>query len=539
MKLFFRRFLLWALCVCTLVGFCVSAAADEEKAKDISDDVTISCTGYEDLAFLTNGDLTDYVKSTGSCTMKIKSSEANISSLYLLFNLEYGEYVITNEATGATFTAGTNDFLHEYIDLAEAFGGPVQSISIRFGNGIVRLSEVCCFTQGQTPDFVQKWERPLDSGADIMLLSTHGDDEQLFFAGLFPLYAAERDYQVQVVYFTNHRTNTYKRTHEMLNGMWATGVKYYPVFGEFEDFLRETMSATYAEYEALGRTKEEMLGFVVEQLRRFKPQVVIGHDFKGEYSHGMHMVYTDLLVQALDITNDPTAYPELADKYGLWDVPKTYIHLYNKNPIVIDYDVPLESFDGMTAFEVTQKIGYPCHESQQFTWFTKWINGKNVKITKATQIKTYNPCHFGLYRSTVGEDVLKNDFMENITPYAELHRIEAERLEQERLEQERLEQERLEQERIEQERLEKERLEQERIEQERLEKERLEQEKLEQERREKERIKQEQLAAQRKKQLKGLLLIITMILCLVVAVLLLIPKKRRRKKRGGKYSKKR
>ena len=31
MKLFFRRFFLWALCVCTLVGFCVSAAADEEK----------------------------------------------------------------------------------------------------------------------------------------------------------------------------------------------------------------------------------------------------------------------------------------------------------------------------------------------------------------------------------------------------------------------------------------------------------------------------------------------------------------------------
>ena len=135
----------------------------------------------------------------------------------------------------------------------------------------------------------------------------------------------------------------------------------------------------------------------------------------------------------------------------------------------------------MTAFEVTQKLGYPCHESQQYTWFTKWINWVNMSvggtpITKATQIVDNNPCKFGLYRSTVGEDVLKNDFLENIVTYAEQERLEQERLEQERLEQERLEQERLEQERLEQERLEQERLEQERLEQERLEQERLEQE---------------------------------------------------------------
>ena len=521
MKQLFRLFSSF-LCTLILIGLCAAAAAAETEATDLRKQLSIKGDGYGSFRFLTDGDLESYEKSSGSCTLKLESPEANIASLYLLFNLEYGEYTITDNASGQTLTAGSYGFLHEYLDLAAAFGGPVQSVTITFDKGVVRLSEICAFTAGQLPDFVQQWEPPLDSGADLMLLSTHGDDDQLFFAGLFPLYAAERGYQVQVVYMTDHRNLTYKRTHEMLNGMWATGVKYYPVFGEFDDFLIESLKGTYARYKELGHSKEELLGFVVEQLRRFKPQVVVAHDFNGEYGHGMHMVYTDLLVQALDIIQDPEAYPELAQQYGLWEVPKTYIHLYEENPIVIDYDVPLESFDGMTAFQVTQKYGYPCHKSQQYTWFTGWLNGKSTPITKASEIKTHNPTRFGLYRSTVGADVLKNDFMENITPYAELHRLEQERLEQERLEQERLEQERLEQERLEQERLEQERLEQEKQEQ--------EQEKPKPEQ------NPQQNAAQSNRKRKLILLMAGMAACAVCIVILLIPPK---KNRRGKFSKKR
>ena len=529
MKATFRRFSVILICICVFLGLCISAGAEETEARDISQEVTVSGNGFSSFRFLTNGDDTRYEKSSGSCTLNIESPEANIASLYLMFNLEYGEYTITNNDTGATCTAGTYGFLHEYVDLVEAFGAPVQSLSISFASGVVRLSEIYCFTEGQLPDFVQQWEPPLDGKADLLLLASHGDDDQLFFAGLFPLYAAERGYAVQVVYLTDHRNTTFKRAHEMINGLWQTGVRNYPVFGSFADLYSESMSVAYSKYSSLGYSKDELVGFVVEQLRRFKPQVVVGHDFNGEYGHGMHMLYTDLLVKALDVVNDASAYPELAEKYGLWEVSKTYIHLYEENPIVIDYDVPLESFNGMTAFQATQTYGYPCHKSQQYTWFTDWLNGKSNEITLATQIKTYNPGHFGLYRSTVGEDVLKNDFMENIISYAEQARLEAERLEQERLEAERLEQERLEAERLEQERLEQERLEAERLEAERLEAERLEGERLEQER-------LEQENAKRQRTMIGILLLGGMFLCLVSIVLIMIFNK---KNRRGKFSKKR
>ena len=456
--------------LCLLLPICSVSASKVLPAEDLRQSTTISGTGYGSFGFLKDNDIDTYKKSDESASI-VMENESGIGSLYLLFHLEYGDYTVTDNTTGAKITAGESGFLHEFIDLEAAFGVCPTSVTLDFSNGSVRLSEIYTFSAGFAPDYVQQWTAPLEANTDLLLLATHGDDDQLFFAGLLPYYAGELGCRVQVAYLTDHRNLTYTRTHEMLNGLWAVGVRAYPVFGDFDDFRIDSLEGTYGEYQRLGVSKEELLEFVVTQLRRFRPLAVVGHDINGEYGHGMHMVYTDLLIQAVEISNDAAAFPTSAEQYGLWDVPKTYLHLYEENPIVIDYDTPLNHFDGMTAFEVTQKLGYPCHKSQQYTWFTGWINGKSNQITKATEIATYNPCNFGLYRSAVGEDVAKNDFLENLTTYAEQERLEQERLEQERLEQERLEQERLEQERLEQERLEQERLEAERLEKERQEKE--------------------------------------------------------------------
>lgn len=467
MSISVRRLLAVALVLVAMTVLSPAAFAEDNAARDITRECTVTAEGFADPSFLSNDDTSVYRTSNGDASVTLTHPEG-IGALYILFDLEYGEYTVINNDDGTTAAAGKYNFLHEYIDLQALFGTLPHSVTLQFHNGSVRLSEIYALSAGTAPDFVQTWGTPLDGKADIVLFAAHGDDDQLFFAGLMPCYAQERGYALQVVYMTDHRNLTNARTHEMLNGLWAVGVRAYPVFGDFEDFRIDDLEESYIEYENYGRSREELLSFVVEQIRRFRPQVAIGHDLMGEYGHGMHMIYADLLTKALDLTNDPALFSDSAQEYGVWDVPKTYLHLYGENPIVLDYDIPLASFDGMTAFEVSQKLGYPCHQSQQWTWFTDWINGKDgAAITKATEIETYSPCLFGLYRSTVGADVQKNDFMENIVSYQEQERLEQERLEQERLEQERLEQERLEQERLEQERLEQERLEQEKREQER------------------------------------------------------------------------
>lgn len=417
-----RTLMSLALIVLLLLPYCpVSALVSTETApaNDLTASTAITGTGYDSFSFLQDGNASTYRTSSGNARITLENPKG-IGSLYLMFDLEYGSYTITDNKSGFTVTAGTYGILHEFIDLYSLLGACPTSVTLHFDSGSVRLSEIYTFSYGQTPDFVQKWQAPLENGADIVLFSTHSDDDQLFFAGLVPLYAGEKKCRVQVVLMTDHREGPYAtnlRTHEVINGLWAAGLTAYPVFGQFVDYRIDSLEGMYAYYEKQGTTREDLMNFMVTQLRRFKPQVAITHDINGEYGHGMHRIYADLLINALDITNDPAQYPDSAEKYGTWDVPKAYLHLYSKNRIVIDYDTPLDRFDGMTAFQVSQKLGYPCHKTQQHTWFTTWINGSAGQITKATQITSYNPSCFGLYRSTVGEDVEKNDFLENITPY--------------------------------------------------------------------------------------------------------------------------
>ena len=449
----FKRLLACAAAIMLLLTVLAPAASAEgEAAKAVK--LRISGSGYNNFGFLTDGNIDRYYSSGNGCTANLESDTA-FSSLYLMFDLEYGEYTIVDNTNGLSYTAGQYSMLHEYVKLEK----PTNSVTLQFQNGNVWLSEITAYTEGTLPENVQIWNPPHDGQTDLMLMATHGDDDQLFFAGLLPLYAAERGYNVQVVYMTDHRNMTKERTHEMLNGLWGVGVDAYPVFGPFIDFRLDSLEDTYYQYKQLGTTKEEMQTYVVENLRRFKPKVVVGHDFEGEYGHGMHMVYTDLLVNSLDVITDASKFPQSAEKYGTWEVQKTYIHLYEENPIVIDYDSPLESFDGLTAFQVTQQRGFTCHKSQhKWQQFMGYLYGYNNEIKTAKQIEEDSPCEFGLYRTTVGPDVACNDFMENISSYSEIARQEAERLEQERLEAERLEQDRLDAEQKEKERLEQERL---------------------------------------------------------------------------------
>lgn len=426
-----KRILSMLLCLCLTTGLLpLGAKAEDALAEDISGvDLVTEIEGFPSKNALFDGKLLSGKATAGNASVTLEH-EAGIGSLYFLFDIPYGLYTVTNNDTGEIHVAGLGGFLHEFVDLTDAFGSAPTSVTVNFADGSVKLYELYVYTAGQVPESVQKWQTPADGQTDLVLFSTHGDDEQLFFAGVLPYYAKEMGYQVQVVYLTDHRQDDPHRIHEMLNGLWAVGVTSYPVFGSYPDFLRKhDLEGTYAGFKARGYSREEMLGYVVENLRRFKPLVAVGHDINGEYGHGMHMVYTDLLMEAITITNDPSSYPESAEKYGLWDTPKTYLHLYAENEIVMDWDQPLESFDGMTAFEVTQQLGFPCHASQyqDFAWY-------HVYVKTAKEVRKYNPCYYGLYRSTVGEDTQKNDFFENLITYAEQARIaEEQRLEAERL----------------------------------------------------------------------------------------------------------
>jgi len=406
-----KRVISALLCLLTVLLVPLQAAAETgEMARDISGAKLVKASvKCDSVRRLFDGYRTDAANLRSGASLTLSYGEG-IGSLYILFGREYGTYTVTDEATGESRSFGGTGFLHDFLDLEGAFGKAPETVTLHFDEGDAAIMEIYVYSSGEVPDTVQKWEPPADGEADLVLFSTHGDDEQLFFAGLIPYYAAELGYQVQVVYMTDHRNVTLRRVGEMLDGLWAVGLRTYPVFGSFDDLMTKSREETLKKYGAKGVTQEDILEFVVENLRRFRPSVAVGHDLNGEYGHGMHMVYADALCEAVKIAGDGSQFPESAEQYGVWDVLKTYLHLYEQDPIVMDWDQPLESFGGMTAYEVTKELGFPCHGSQQ-DYYRWYFTGMET----AADIEQYSPREFGLYRSTVGEDVQKNDFFENVT----------------------------------------------------------------------------------------------------------------------------
>ena len=416
-----RRCWIYLSAVLTLWLPVVHASAEEliGEAQELTAQAVIECANS---AVLTDGNETTYTKITDGSSIVI-TSDMGISSLYIIFDRIYGEWVLSDGTSDAV--CGENGFLHEYVDAAALFGYSPTSLTLTFSGHDCSLSELHLFGDGEVPDWVQRWEPPCEE-ADLMLTSTHIDDEQLFFAGILPYYAGELDLAVQVVYFTDPFTY-HERPHEQLNGLWTVGVRNYPISGEFKDVYSETAQDAYAHQKKYGYEQEDMVRFQAEMIRRFRPHVVVGHDINGEYSHGQHIINCETLMEALDLAADPSYDPDSALAYGVWDTPKTYIHLWEENPIIMDWDVPLEAFGGKTAFQVSQE-GFLCHQSQQWTWFRSWMLGSNNEITKASQISTYSPCLYGLYRTNVGLDSVGGDMFENIPQsYAEIRAEEIRR----------------------------------------------------------------------------------------------------------------
>ncbi len=173
------------------------------------------------------------------------------------------------------------------------------------------------------------------------------------------------------------------------------GLRHYPVISDFPDLYADSLAAAESLYD-----REAVLAWQVENLRRFKPSVVLGHDLNGEYGHGVHRLNADTLTEAVELAGDETAQPESATLYGIWNTPKTYLHLYGQNQIVMDWSQPLARFGGASALDMA-KQGFAQHKSQQNYFSVEDFGPYDCRL-------------FGLYRSTVGADVLGGDFFENI-----------------------------------------------------------------------------------------------------------------------------
>ncbi len=368
-----------------------------------SQDITAECTFRSPNAQTKLKLLTD--RDYGTTHKTVYSKKAYISVVTPADKPCYGVYLcfggkaprawdvqIEQDGKWVAVAGNEGQFLHEYAALPGVT--EFRVVPRGTGNASLWLTELFVLGPGDKPDWVQEWQ-PAPAKVDLMILSAHPDDEILFMGGTLPYYAGELKKNVVVCYMTY---GTQNRRSELLDGLWVCGVRTYPDIGTFEDEHCLKLNTAYKYWK-----KTTVNKYITNLIRRYQPDVLISHDIEGEYGHGAHRLCADAVQTCILYAADATKYKDSLDTYGVWAVKKLYLHLYAKNPIVMDWRQPLDAFGGETAFDVAVRA-YAKHVSQ---------HGYKQFVVEPED-SPYSCFKFGLVHTMVGQDVVGGDFFENI-----------------------------------------------------------------------------------------------------------------------------
>ncbi|MBQ7820775.1 MAG: PIG-L family deacetylase [Clostridia bacterium] len=371
----------------------LSVSADTSKKLAFSYEIETPSEITSPLAGIQDGKYTSKLTLEAGNILRMKTENAawiNIK-FYGSAPTSYTLAVINDgDAENAqTLEPGGTGFLHEVTKL------PVCDEIMLTSNERMMIAEIELYSDGTLPSTVQQWEKSL-SKCDILVISTHSDDDTLFFGALTAEQAA-KGRLIQTAFICSHSEELH-RLNEMLDGQWTLGVTAYPIVGTFYDHYSTSLAGAEKQFDS-----QAMSEYIVECIRRTRPQVLVTHDINGEYGHGAHRLTSKLTREALDICADSSVYPESAEKYGVHEPLKTYIHLYKQNEIILNVRASLDELGNATPFSVAEDA-YDCHVSQQ-----KWDFAVTTRGT--------NDCRrFGLFKTLVDCDVTDTDIMNGVTP---------------------------------------------------------------------------------------------------------------------------
>ena len=347
-------------------------------------DITDGCTFTYAPASKGKRDMTDasYLTYYSGKWLEITTPEEQpCYGLYFSFAKREVDYQVQIPGENGGWTSVAEDD-RRYTNSYLALPGLTRFRIVPSGSDMIHISELHLLGEGELPAWVQTWQPFTAEKADLLVLSAHCDDELLFFGGVIPYYAGERQMNVIVCYLTDQ---THTRRSEALDGLWTCGVRAYPEMGVFKDIKVNSAKECYPYW-----GKEAVRDHIAGLIAKYRPEVMVTHDTRGEYGHGAHKVCAEMAMQYVDEAGE-----------GAWPVKKLYLHLYKENSLTFDWRQPLAFFDGRTAFDVA-KAAFDCHRSQK-------SNGLVVQDWGA-----YANNLFGLYYSSVGPDTGTPDLFENI-----------------------------------------------------------------------------------------------------------------------------
>ncbi len=254
------------------------------------------------------------------------------------------------------------------------------------------LVVVCMLTVTSRVMYAYDWQDQPEKAA-IMLVHAHPDDEGIYFGGAITYYSVCRQLPMVVICMTNW--DVPHRVEELKCAIWTYGLRNPPIFAPFADScLGQDLQCCWDHWGG----KDNAVRYLTEQVRRYKPDVILCMDFNGEYGHPNHMGAGIAAADSFFAAPDPQRYPEQLSTLDTWQPKKCYVHLHSTNPVWHDWDITCDALNGLNTREVTDQ-GLACHVSQG---------------EKHVNLGPWDARQWGLYGTVVGLDTYDSDFMQNI-----------------------------------------------------------------------------------------------------------------------------
>lgn len=274
-----------------------------------------------------------------------------------------------------------------------------------------------------------EWKMPPEK-ITLLAVNAHPDDEGIFFGGALPYYSGILQVPTMLLSMTSGDWNTNNlliRENELRNAAWTYGLRYEPIFARFRDVPSHNMAgnpytnkidATWDYWAdgilqgdgsdvAAGHAKA--VNYVAEIIRRYRPEVIITHDFNGEYGHDNHKATALVVSEAYYVAADPSATATNLVGLAPWQARKLYVHLYKTNQLFhTEWETPRPEFAGKSARQIAND-GLDAHVSQSSPDVsTYYLSGENYD--------GYDSERWGLFASAVGPDTVTTNgtFFEHI-----------------------------------------------------------------------------------------------------------------------------
>lgn len=286
-------------------------------------------------------------------------------------------------------------------------------------DGVTNAEEFFLGTNPQVNESGYAWQpRPKKSG--LLVISTHPDDEGIFFGGLIPYYT-----QVMAVptVFVSMTSGDYKlapsvREGELRSATWTYGLRSQPIFLRFRDYPTTTLNDTWdiwadgvidGDDVAAGRLKAAYR--VAGVIRRYRPEIVATQDTNGEYGHNNHKATSQAVLDAWALAADPSVEIE-----GLpaWQPKKLYVHKWGVNRLFHDFwESSYASLNNKSPRQVTNE-GMEFHVTQNKPKVsTAYLTGET-----SANWENHPSEWWGLHTSLVGNDSTSANFTVNGQTYS-------------------------------------------------------------------------------------------------------------------------